>query len=84
MNAGEAVDLAREALLLLVAMSLPVLLATLIVATVVGVLQAATQVQDLAISFVPKILAAFAAVLLFGPWILQRLVEFGRRMFALP
>jgi len=84
MSAAEGIDLAREALVLLCVVSLPVLLATLIAAVVVGVLQAATQVQDLTISFVPKILAALAAVLLFGPWIVERLVEFGRRMFALP
>ena len=83
MDAGAAIDLAREAAVLTLVLGLPILLTMLVVALIVSVLQAATQVQDLTLSFVPKIIAAFAAAMIFGPWILSRLVEFGVRMFSL-
>jgi flagellar biosynthetic protein FliQ len=60
----------------------PVLLVTLAVALVVSLLQAATQVQEHTLSFVPKIIATLLAILLVGPWMLTRLLEFSRRMFS--
>lgn len=60
----------------------PVLLTGLIVALVVSLLQALTQVQEQTLSFVPKIAAMLLAVLAAGPWILTRLVEFAQRMFG--
>lgn len=60
----------------------PVLLTGLVVALVVSLLQALTQVQEQTLSFVPKIAAMLLAVLAAGPWILTRLVEFAQRMFG--
>jgi len=60
----------------------PVLLVGLLVAAVVGVLQAATQVQDQTLGFVPKVLAMVLTGLAVGPWMLARLVEFSREMFG--
>ena len=60
----------------------PILLTAMIVALVVSVLQAATQIQDMTLSFIPKILAVALAILIFGPWILDVLVEFSRQMFT--
>jgi flagellar biosynthetic protein FliQ len=59
-----------------------VLLVTLVVAMVVSLLPAATQVQEHTLSFVPKIIATLLAILLVGPWMLTRLLEFSRRMFS--
>jgi flagellar biosynthesis protein FliQ len=72
-------ELAREALMLLLAVAAPMLLAALTVGLVVGLLQALTQVQDVTLSIVPKILAVLAALLLSGSWMLQRLVEFTQK-----
>ena len=82
MNAGEAIDLGREALMLTLTVSLPVLLTALIVGLVVAVCQAATQIQEHTLSFVPKIAAVILVVAITGPWMTQRLIEFARQMFG--
>ena len=83
MEPSQAVDLGREAVLLVLIVGAPVLLAALIVGTVAGILQAATQVQDPTLSLVPKIVAVLLAAAVAGPWMLGRLVAFGARMFSM-
>jgi flagellar biosynthetic protein FliQ len=68
MNGGEALDLAREAMWVLVLMASPVMLVGLAVGVVIGILQALTQIQESTLVFVPKILAVFAALILFMPF----------------
>ena len=70
-------------LLLALLVASPLVLTALAVGLVVAVLQAVTQVQDVALSTVPKILAVMAALLLSGPWMMQRLVEFAQRAMGL-
>ena len=82
MDASRAIDLGRQAVMLTLVVGLPVLLTGFLVALVVSVLQAATQVQDQTLSFVPRILAMLAAAVVAGPWMLARIVEFGRQMFG--
>jgi flagellar biosynthetic protein FliQ len=59
----------------------PVILAGVAVGTVVAVLQAATQINDSAVSFAPKALATLTVMVLSGPWMLNQLVEFARSVF---
>jgi flagellar biosynthetic protein FliQ len=82
MLTGEPIDMVRRALMLVLIVGAPALVTGLIVALVVSVLQAVTQVQDQTLSFVPKIVAMLLALVLLGPWMLARLVEFGREMFG--
>jgi flagellar biosynthetic protein FliQ len=82
MDAGATTDLIRQSLMMVLLLGAPVLLAGLAVGLVVSVLQAATQVQDQTLSFVPKILAMLLVLAATAPWILQRLVEFARAMFG--
>lgn len=84
MDAGEVVDMTREAVLLCLTLGAPVLLTAMVVGLVVSVLQAVTQVQEYTLSFVPKIVAVLLALLVFGPWMFNRLVEFSRTMFGAP
>ena len=84
MTPDNATDIARQAVLLLLTVSAPVLVTALVVALVIGVIQAATQVQENTVSFVPKLLAVALAVIVTGPWVLERLVAFGREMFTFP
>ena len=84
MNADQGIEFARQAIVLLVFLSLPVLVTGLIVALVVSMLQAVTQVQDPTLSLVPRILAMLLALALTAPWMLSKLVEFGREMFTCP
>ena len=82
MDVGEATDLARQAVMLMLVLGAPILLTALVVGLIVSVLQAATQIQEQTLSLIPKIIAVLLAVVLAGPWILGRLVEFGRQMFG--
>ena len=82
MNADQGIEFARQAIMLLIFLSLPVLVTGLIVALVVSMLQAVTQVQDPTLSLVPRILAMLLALALTAPWMLSKLVEFGREMFT--
>jgi flagellar biosynthetic protein FliQ len=58
------------------------ILAGVIVGTVVAILQAATQINDSAVSFAPKALATLVVMVLSGPWMLNQLVEFARAVFV--
>jgi flagellar biosynthetic protein FliQ len=66
-----AVEAARKALLVALELSAPVLAVGMLVGLIVSVVQAATQIQDQTLSFVPKILAIATALFLLLPWLLQ-------------
>ncbi len=82
MNASEAIDLGRQAVMLMLVVGAPVLLTGLAVALVVSLLQAATQVQEQMLSLLPKIVAMLLALVVAGPWMLQRLLEYSVEMFG--
>ncbi len=65
--------------MMLLMVSAPVLLVVLVVGLVVSIFQAATQINEATLSFVPKILAAVAVLVLAGPWMMSTLVEFLQR-----
>ena len=69
----------REALTLLLMISLPVLLTVLAVGLVVSIFQAATQINENTLSFVPKLVAAVLVFAIAGPWMLSTVVDFIRR-----
>ena len=60
---------------------LPVVLAALVVGTVISIFQAATQIQEQSLSFVPKVGALLAALAVTGGWMMLRLVDYGRNIF---
>ena len=72
---------AREGLYLTLLVSAPVLVVSMLVGLVTSVLQAATQVQEQTLSFVPKLVAAFLTLALMGPWIGAQLVRFTSTLF---
>jgi type III secretion HrpO family protein len=76
------VHLAREALLLAVAISLPVLGVSALVGLVVSILQSSTQLQDSSIRQLPRFLAVVAVLVLSGPWMGSQLAEFAARVFS--
>ena len=65
-----------------VLISAPLLGLTLLVGVVVSLLQAVTQVQEMSLTFVPKLLAAVAVLVLFGPWMLKKLVLFSATLIG--
>jgi len=82
MNVNQAIDLVREAFELMLLVSGPILLAGLVVGLCISLFQAVTQIQEQTLSFVPKIVAMAAAVILLAPWMSQMLLEFAQRMFG--
>jgi flagellar biosynthesis protein FliQ len=80
MTSPEVLDVARDAIWLTIAMSAPVMLVGLVVGLVIGLLQALTQIQEQTLVFVPKILAIFAALLLFLPFMGALMGDFMTQM----
>ncbi len=70
----------REALQLALLLAAPLLLTALAVGVIVGVFQAATQINEQTLSFIPKMVAMAAVTMIAGPWMLRLLVEFTRRL----
>ena len=84
MSADYAIDLARQALILCLLVAGPILLIALLVGLVVGLLQAATQLTEQTVAFVPKLAAMALAGFLLLPWMISRIVDFATRMFIWP
>jgi flagellar biosynthesis protein FliQ len=81
MDADTAMRLLAEALLAAVKVSAPFLLATLVVGLVISVLQVVTQIQEMTLTFVPKLIAVGLVCLLLGGWMLSVMVELAQHMF---
>ena len=60
----------------------PVLLATLIVGLIISIFQAATQINEMTLSFIPKLLAAGITVVLLGPWLISTMVDYIKLLFS--
>jgi flagellar biosynthetic protein FliQ len=73
MTGPEVLDVAREAIVTLVVVSAPVMLVGLVVGVVISLLQALTQIQEMTIAFVPKILAIFVSLLVALPFMAEKL-----------
>jgi len=73
--------LAQKTIVVVLQATLPILGLSLIVGILVSLFQAVTQIQDMTLSFVPKILSVVVAVLIFGPWIFRIMVEFTYMIF---
>ena len=76
------VSFAKEAITLTILISMPLLGLGLIVGLVVSIFQAVTSVQEMTLSFIPKILAVMLGLLFFAPWMLQRLVSFTQQIIT--
>jgi flagellar biosynthesis protein FliQ len=82
MSAAATIDIAREALLVLLKIGAPVMLIALVVGLLVALLQALTQLQEMTLAFVPKILAIFLTVILVLPFMLATLTSFTEGLYA--
>lgn len=83
MEASQVMTIGQEGLAILMSVAAPMLLAILIVGLVVSILQAATQLHETTLSFVPKMLVAVAVMAVAGPWMLTTLVEYLQRMLQM-
>ena len=79
-----ALDLSRNALIVALIISAPILGIGVLVGLAISLIQAVTQIQDQTISIVPKIVAMIGVAILFVPWLTQRIVEYSQQLFAAP
>jgi flagellar biosynthesis protein FliQ len=79
MDAQQVLNFGQQGLAMLLIVSAPALLTVLVVGLVVSIFQTATQINEQTLTFVPKVLAIFAALTFFGPWMVTTLVEYIQR-----
>ncbi|MGB9587625.1 MAG: flagellar biosynthesis protein FliQ [Armatimonadota bacterium] len=85
MTDATVLDISRRALVLALTVAAPVLGVGLVVGLVVAVFQAATQIHEMTLTFIPKILAVAVVVAVCGPWMLQQLLAFsGELLRSIP
>jgi len=78
-----AIDICRKAVTTVLSVAAPMLLAGLSVGLLVSIFQAATQINEQTLSFIPKVVAVLVTLLLFGPWIIRILSIFASGMFQM-
>ncbi|MBQ9441862.1 MAG: flagellar biosynthesis protein FliQ [Selenomonadaceae bacterium] len=82
MSGDLVIQLGQEALMTVIIVSAPMLGLGLAVGLTVSVFQATTSIQEQTLAFIPKIIAVFVAILIFGPWMLSIMVEFFTGIFV--
>ncbi len=80
MNVSDVLEVSREAIVVLLKIGAPIMLIGLVVGLVISLVQALTQIQEMTLSFVPKILVIFVSVLVLLPFMLQTLEGFTQRI----
>jgi flagellar biosynthetic protein FliQ len=74
------VSIGQKALEMTVLLAMPVLLATFLIGLVVSILQAATQIQEMTLAYIPKIVAALVTIFLLGGWMLSKILDFTKEI----
>ena len=82
MTEGQVLDIVRESIYTLIITSAPLLLVSLAIGLIVSIFQTVTSIQEQTLTFVPKILAIFAALILLGHWMLNNMVEYMTNLWA--
>ncbi|MBH1942002.1 flagellar biosynthesis protein FliQ [Mobilitalea sibirica] len=82
MNEIIVIDIAKQAVYLMLKVAAPMLITSLVVGLVLSVLQTVTSIQEQTLTFVPKLVAVFVVMMLFGNWILTSLREFMVELFS--
>jgi flagellar biosynthetic protein FliQ len=80
MDSAQVFTVGQQALMMLLTVSAPMLIVILVVGVLVSIFQAATQINEATLSFVPKLLAAVAVCAVAGPWMMSSLVDYLRNM----
>lgn len=80
MNEVEVLDIARDAMMVMLLVSGPMLIVGLVVGLTISIFQTLTHIQEMTLTFIPKILAVFGSMVIFMPWMLRELTEFTQRI----
>ena len=82
MTEGQVLDVAKEAIYTIIICSAPMLIISLVVGLIVSIFQTVTSIQEQTLTFVPKIIAVFVGLMIFGSWILSNLTEFVTTLWS--
>ena len=82
MTEGQVLDIAKEAIYTIIICSAPMLIISLVVGLIVSIFQTVTSIQEQTLTFVPKIIAVFVGIIIFGSWILTNLTEFVTTLWS--
>ncbi len=83
MTVSQVIDIGREAMWIIMIVSGPLLLVSLAVGLVIGVFQAVTQIHEMTLTFVPKIIAIFGLLIYMLPWMVTKLIDYTVRLFTI-
>lgn len=81
MTVEEVAEIAGRALMVIIKVSMPVLLVSLCIGLLVSIFQTVTSIQEQTLTFVPKIIGIFVALILLGPWMMTTMVEFMTQLW---
>ena len=81
MSADKVIALAEQGVYTLLIVVGPLMILALTVGLLVSIFQATTQIQEQTLAFIPKMIAVFIGIVFFGPWMLQRMIEFTINIF---
>ncbi len=82
MTPESVMTIGRQAIEVTLMVSAPMLLVALVVGLIVSIFQAATQINEMTLSFIPKLIGVFVAMIVAGPWMLSVMLDFMRQMFS--
>ncbi len=82
MSDASVIALGQQALMTALLISAPILVVSMVIGMVVSIFQAMTQINEVTLTFVPKIIAVFAVSALLGPWMIGTMVNYTTRLFA--
>ena len=81
MTADQVVDIARDAIWMILKLSAPMLIVSLVVGLIISIFQTITSIQEQTLTFIPKFLAIFLVIILCGSWLLTNLSEYVQNLF---
>jgi flagellar biosynthesis protein FliQ len=82
MTPGMVMDIGRQAVEMTLMMSAPLFFAALVTGLTVSIFQAATQINEMTLSFVPKLIAIFLTIVVAGPWMMTLITDFATRLIT--
>ena len=81
MNEVDVLDVGREALIIILTTAAPIMGAGLLIGIIIALFQALTTIQEMTLTFVPKIIIIFVALIVFLPFMMRTVIEFSERLF---
>lgn len=82
MNVDVVIDIARQALMVIIKASAPMLIVSLVVGLIISIFQTITSIQEQTLTFVPKVLAIFLVIMLAGSWVFKVIIDYTIELFS--